>query len=142
MCVLRRVLQTASSPQRKGGEIPKRPRTARTFFCHVGRLTKSSKVIFFKMTSRTAPLLSDKKLTPKGQLAYPPKKKNHPKTSNNTKSTPPIAVAIQKNFSSQCPFIIITGFLANSIVRIAILRNRTFKSALFFFPVSRFRLAF
>ena len=55
---------------------------------------------FFKMTSRTAPLLSDKKLTPKGQLAYPPKKKNHPKTSNNTKSTPPIAVAIQKNFSA------------------------------------------
>ena len=39
---------------------------------------KSSKVIFFKMTSRTAPLLSDKKADPERSACLSPEKEEPP----------------------------------------------------------------
>ena len=76
MCVLRRVLQTACSPQRKGGEIPKTPSNRKDIFVMLADFPKSSKVIFFKMTSRTAPLLSDKKADPERSACSYSKKVN------------------------------------------------------------------
>ncbi|PHU31151.1 hypothetical protein CSW65_13430 [Streptococcus agalactiae] len=47
---------------------------AQGHFVMLADFPKSTKVIFFKMTSRTAPLLSTKKPTPKGRLILYQKK--------------------------------------------------------------------
>ncbi|PHU31078.1 hypothetical protein CSW65_13840 [Streptococcus agalactiae] len=58
---------------KEGGEVTKSPR-AQGHFVMLADFPKSTKVIFFKMTSRTAPLLSDKKADPKGRLILYQKK--------------------------------------------------------------------
>lgn len=47
-------------------------------FCHVGRLPQVDQSHFFKMTSRTAPLLSDKKADPERSACLSPEKEEPP----------------------------------------------------------------
>ena len=47
-------------------------------FCHVGRLPQVAQSHFFKMTSRTAPLLSDKKADPERSACLSPEKEEPP----------------------------------------------------------------